>query len=109
VRFLSTLADLDYSWFIFNNLAHCFSSDSPYLGELRNSVVLLDESLIVEEAIAVNRLPEVRRISNRLASNVSMLMVTSFFEFVSVQTETWFLTPNRNLSLAAVWIFVTHK
>jgi len=67
VRFLSTLADLDYSWFMFNNLAHCFSSDSPYLGELRNSVVLLDESLFVEEAIAVNRLPEVRRISNRLA------------------------------------------
>ena len=67
VRFLPTLADLDYSWFIFNNLAHRFSSDSPYFGELCNSVVLLDESPIVKETMAVNWVPEVRRILDRLA------------------------------------------
>jgi len=66
VCFLSALANLDDAWFIFDNLAHRLTSDSPYFGELSNSVVLLDESLIVEEARAVDRAPEMRRMLDRL-------------------------------------------
>ena len=67
VRFLSTLTNLDDSWLIPDDLAHCLSSDAPYFRQLRNSVVLLRESLIVEEARAVDHVPEVRCILDRLA------------------------------------------
>lgn len=56
--FLSTLANPDDSWFILNDLAHRFSSDSPYSCQHCNSVVLLGEGLIVEEAIRSHNGPE---------------------------------------------------
>jgi hypothetical protein len=67
VRFLSTLANLDDSWFIFYDFAHRFTPDMPYLSQFRNSVVPLGENLIIVEARAICHVPEVSCILNLLA------------------------------------------